>query len=88
MHIYWVLNRIRKINIVMPPCTYETIMSILNDVQGKTYILEYYDPAINGVRNIEVYTSNAKSDIYSGVVKGGLYTGFEFHAIEIGGDVL
>ena len=86
MHIYWVLRKIRKIEITMPPCTEDTIYEIINLVQGKEYYLTYYDPAIKSNRTIWCYTSNAGADMYSGVVMNGLWQGFEFHAIEIGGE--
>lgn len=86
MHIYWLLRKIRKIEITMPPCQEDKIAQIINLVQGKEYNLTYYDPAIGGQRTIYVYTSNASADMYSGVVMNGLWQGFEFHAIEIAGD--
>lgn len=86
MHIYWLLRKIRKIEIIMPPCQEGTINSIINLVQGKEYNLTYYDPAIGGQRTITVYTSNASADMYSGVVMNGLWQNFEFHAIELAGD--
>lgn len=70
----------------MPPCKEDTIYRLINLVQGKEYYLTYYDPSIRGNRTILCYTSNAGTDTYSGVVHNGLYTGFEFHAIEIGGE--
>lgn len=86
MHIYWVLRKIRKLEIVMPPCDHTTIENILNIVQGKEYDIYYYDPAIGNWVSRYVYTSNAASDMYSGVVLNGLWQDFEFHAIELGGD--
>ena len=70
----------------MPPCGYNTIQAIVNLVQGKEYYFTYYDPAINAERTIHAYTSNAQTDMYSGVVHNGIYQGFEFHAIELAGD--
>lgn len=86
MHIYWVKRRIRKLEIVMPPCTYETLQMILTLVQGQEYNISFFDPMINRVRTIKCYTSNASTDIYSGIVHNGLYQGFEFHAIELSGE--
>lgn len=46
MHIYWVLRKIRKLEIEMAPCTQETIQNILEIVQGQEYDIYYYDPAV------------------------------------------
>lgn len=83
MHIYWVRRNIRKLEIVMPPCQYHIIQNLVNLTQGKEYYITYYDPEINKERTLRVYTSNSHSDTYSGVVRNGLYQGFEFHAIEL-----
>lgn len=85
MHIYWVLRKIRKIEIVMPPCDSATISRLIGLVQGKEYNLTYWDPEIQSTRTIYCYTSNANGDLYSGIVHNGLWQGFEFHAIELGG---
>lgn len=83
MHIYWVKPNIRKLEIVMPPCTEDTIYSIINAVQGKQYNITYYDPAYKSTRTIYVYTSNASADMYNGVVMNGLWQDFSFNAIEV-----
>lgn len=85
MHIYWVLRKIRKIEIVMPPCDSDTISRLVNLVQGREYLLTYWDPEIKANRTIYCYTSNSNGDLYSGIVHNGLWQGFEFHAIEVGG---
>ena len=86
MHIYWVYRKIRKIEIVLPPCKQDVINNIVNLVQGQEYYLTYYDPAKRGVSTIKCYTSNSSADLYSGVVMNGLWQNFEFHAIELGGE--
>lgn len=86
MHIYWLLRNIRKIEIVMPPCTYETIQEIMSIVQGKEYDIYFFDPAVGTWTMRYVYTSNASSDMYNGIVMNGLWQDFEFHAIELGGE--
>ena len=83
MHIYWVKPNLKKFEIVMPPCSAETIRRIIELVQGKEYYLSIFDPS-EGDKTYHVYTSNAKADMYSGVIRDGLYENFEFHAIEIG----
>lgn len=70
----------------MPPCTYETIYQIINIVQGREYYIEYFDPAVGTWVSRRVYTSNAASDMYNGIVMNGLWQDFEFHAIELGGE--
>ena len=41
MHIYWVLNRVRKLEIELRPNTPEEISKILNKVLGKEYYLTF-----------------------------------------------
>jgi hypothetical protein len=53
-------------------------------VQGQEYYITYQDPTTNRERRVKVYTSNSSTDIYSGVVRNGLYQGFTFNAIELG----
>ena len=84
MHIYWVQNKLRKFEIIMPPCTYSTIQGIINICQGKEYYITIWDPSVGGEATYHVYTSNASSDMYSGIVRNGLWENFEFHAIELG----
>lgn len=86
MHIYWVYNRIRKIEIKLPPMTAARAASILSRVQGKIYNLTYWDLIENAQKTITVYTSNSAADCYSGYVRNGLYQGIQFNAIEIAGE--
>ena len=41
MHIYWVLDRIRKLEITLRPDTTDNISSILNKVVGKEYYITF-----------------------------------------------
>lgn len=86
MHINWVFRKIRKVEIEMPPCSSAKAAEILGLVQGREYSLTYYDPLDNVERTIEVYTSNSKADLYSGVVLNGLWQGISFNAIELAGE--
>lgn len=86
MHIYWVFNKIRKIEVKMPPLTASEASAILSRVQGKIYNLTYWDLIDNSQKTIQVYTSNSAADCYSGYVKNGLYEGISFNAIEIAGE--
>lgn len=86
MHIYWVYNRIRKVEITMPPCTTAESARILSLVQGKEYSLTYFDILNNAEKTITVYTSNSSGDIKSGVILNGLVTGLKFSAIELAGE--
>lgn len=86
MHIYWVFNRIRKIEITMPPCSMADSSRILSQVQGKEYALTYFDILNNAEKTIQVYTSNSSGDIKSGVIMNGLVTGLKFSAIELAGE--
>ena len=87
MHIYWVFNKIRKLEITLPPTTADKIAEIFSRVQGHQYDITYYDLVENDEKTIHCYTSNSHSDCYSGRVKNGLYTGATFNAIEIAGEL-
>lgn len=86
IHIYWVLDRIRKWEIVMPPMTSEEQAQLLSLVQGKMYYMTYWDTLANQEITRKFYTSNSNADMYSGYVKNGLWLNTEFHAIEVGGE--
>lgn len=86
MHIYWVFNRIRKLEIELRPSTPAEVSQILNLVQGKFYNITYWDVLENKQMTIQVYTSNSDADWYSGIVKNGLLQGIKFHAIELAGE--
>ena len=87
MNINWVLSRIRKIEIEMPPCTTEEAARILDKVHGRIYNITYFDPLANRELTKEVYTSNSSADCYSGVLRNGLWQGISFNAIERAGEV-
>lgn len=87
MHIYWIFNRIRKVEIELKPATADYVAQILSMVQGQQYDLKYWDVLENKQMTIHVYTSNSSADIYSGVVRNGLYQGVKFNAIEIAGEI-
>jgi hypothetical protein len=87
LHINWVFRKIRKIEIEMPPMTAKEVSALLRLVQGQEYELTYFDVLDNNERTIKVYTSNSKSDLYSGFVLNGLYQGVSFNAIELEGEL-
>ena len=86
MHINWVLRRIRKVQIQLPPCDASTASSLLALVQGQEYSLTYFDPLTGNQNTITAYTSNSSADCYSGVLYNGLWQGVSFNAIEVGGE--
>lgn len=86
MRINWIFRKIRKVEIEMPPMTSAKVAELLGLVQGQEYRLTYYDPLDNVERTIEVYTSNSKTDLYSGVILNGLWQGVSFNAIELAGE--
>lgn len=86
MHIDWIFRRIRKIEIEMPPCDSTAAARILAAVQGQEYTLTYFDPLDNNEKQIGVYTSNSAGDLYSGIIRNGLWQGLAFNAIEIAGE--
>ena len=86
MHINWVLKKIRKVFIEMPPSITADIAPLLSAVQGQTYSLTYFDPLDNAEKTITAYTSKGSSSLYSGVLYNGLWQGTQFNAIELGGE--
>ena len=86
MHINWVLRRIRKVQIQLPPCESAEVAALLDLVQGKEYSLTYFDPLTGGQNTITAYTSNSSADCYSGILYNGLWQGVSFNAIEVGGE--
>lgn len=85
MHITYIWRKIRKISIKLPSLSQEEISDILSKVQGKEYTLTYLDP-IEGVTQKKVYTSNTSTDLYSGILYGGVWQGAGFNAIELAGE--
>lgn len=86
MHINWLYQRIRKIGVTMPPSTSEQINKLLSLVQGRTYFITYWDALSNKERTSEVYTANSSAEMYSAVIKDGLWQDVTFNAIELGGE--
>ena len=86
MHINWVLKKIRKVQIELPPSTADVFAPLLAAVQGQTYSLTYFDPLANAEKTITAYTSTSSSELYSGVLYNGLWQGTQFNAIELGGE--
>ena len=86
MHINWVLKKIRKVFIEMPPSITADIAPLLSAVQGQTYSLTYFDPLDNAEKTITAYTSKGSSSLYSGILYNGLWQGTSFNAIELGGE--
>jgi hypothetical protein len=87
MHIYWVFNKIRKLEIELAPTTADILSQVFSRVQGQEYDITYWDVLENAQKTIRVYTSNGSVDCYSGIVRNGLYTGAKFNAIEIAGEL-
>lgn len=86
MHINWVLKKIRKVQIELPPSTPDVFAPLLNAVQGQIYLLTYFDPMDNSEKTINAYTSTSSSELYSGVLYNGLWQGIQFNAIQVGGE--
>lgn len=86
MRINWILKKIRKVFIEMPPSISDDIAPLLSAVQGQEYSLTYFDPMDNAEKTITAYTSKGSSSLYSGVLYNGLWQGTQFNAIEVGGE--
>lgn len=86
MRINWILKKIRKVFIEMPPSITDDIAPLLSAVQGQEYSLTYFDPMDNAEKTITAYTSKGSSSLYSGVLYNGLWQGTQFNAIEVGGE--
>lgn len=85
-HVYWVFNKIRKLEIELAPTTPDKIAEVFSRVQGQEYDITYWDLIENNEKTIHCYTSNSHADCYSGRVRNGLYQGAKFNAIEIAGE--
>lgn len=83
MVISWVRKNIRKVEIEMPPMKMAALASLLNTVSGQKYNLTFHDIRTNTEVTVQMYTSNAVGECYSGVLLGGLYHGVQFSAIEV-----
>jgi len=84
MRIYWVQRRLKKVEIVLPPCKSAMIQRLVDIVQGKEYYIRYKPMDSDNYITRHVYTSNVNTSMYSGVLFNGLWQDFEFHAIELG----
>lgn len=85
-HIAYILSKIRVVNITLPPTTGDVISSVLQQVQGKTYTLTYFDVLENAEKTIECYTGTSAAEFYNGVILNGLWRGVAFTATELGGE--
>lgn len=83
MVISWVRRNIRKLEITMPPMKASALDDLLTAVSGKKYNMTFYDPRTASEVTVEMYTSTASGECYSGVLYGGLYEGVSFSAIEV-----
>ena len=83
MKITWVRTNIRKIEITMPPMKASALDDLLTAVSGKKYNMTFYDPRTASEVTVQMYTSNAQGECYSGVLLNGLYQGVQFSAIEV-----
>ena len=83
MKITWVRTNIRKLEITMPPMKMAALSTLLSAVSGKKYNMTFHDPRTNAEVTVEMYTSNANGECYSGVLYNGLYEGVQFSAIEV-----
>ena len=86
MRINWIWNRIRKLEIKLPPMNSYELSTIFSVVQGKVYDIKYFDPLYHSWITKKVYTSNSSIDCYSGIYYGGLWQNASFNAIEIAGE--
>lgn len=86
MRINWIFKKVRKVEIEMPPMKNSDLSKLLSLVQGQEYSLTYFDPLDNAEKTIQVYTSNSKTDLYSGMILKGLWQGVAFNAIELAGE--
>ena len=82
MHIEWIRERIRKVKCKLPPTRQTDVQTYLNAVMGKIYSLEYIDP-IDGLKTIQVYTSEINASMYNARLEGGLWHNITFNAIEV-----
>ena len=86
MRINWIYNRIRKLEITLPPMLGPEISQVLDKVQGQVYDIQYFDPYDCEWQTRRFYTSNSNTSMYSGVYAGGLWQEASFNAIEMSGE--
>lgn len=86
MRINWIWNKIRKVEVKLPPMNGDELSRILSAVQGQVYNITYFDTLDNRWETRQVYTSNSSADCYSGIYYGGLWQNASFNAIEIAGE--
>ena len=86
MHITWVYQRIRRVEIAMPPMSPADASVLLALVQGQIYYITYWDVLENAEKTIQVYTSTSNGDCYSGVINNGIWQDIAFNAIELAGE--
>ena len=87
MRISLVLDIFRKLEITMPPMTSQDLSSLLSLVQGKEYKMTFFDALTNQELERKFYTSNSSADMYSGILRNGLWQNVSFNAIEVGGEL-
>lgn len=83
-HIEWIYHKLRTYVITMPPMQQSDVSQLLNSVHGE-YTLTINDP-IKGESSYKCYTANSDSDLYSGVIKNGLWHNITFTAIQMDGE--
>lgn len=86
MHIDWILQRARKLNITLPPMFKHDVGEILDLVMGQVYKITFRDAITDAAMTIDVYTSKTNATLYSGTISDGIWTGCTFSAIEMGGE--
>jgi len=88
MHIDWILDRTRKLEVELRPDTPDNLYAILNKVQGKIYYLTFFDPITNAEMTRKMYTSNESVNWYNGRIFSGLglIQEAKFSCIEMGGE--
>lgn len=88
MHLEWAMTAKREVNITMPPMTAAELAELYSVVQGKQYLLNFYDALKGEEISRYFYTEDTSAQLYSGIVSNGLYIGVAFTAKELGGDLV
>lgn len=84
MHIDWVRTNMVKVYLAWKYLTGQEVSNLENLMQGKEFILTYYDKG--SVKTAKVYVSNMSYQKVSDVLyesEGGLYSSISANAIEI-----
>lgn len=90
MDINWVINKITKLEIELPPYALNdgNYCSVLNFVQGKILDVTYFDTMELKERTTQMYCSNSSVSWNTSAIKTGIVKDAKFNLIEMDGETI